>query len=94
MSPALLGRWERHILWHHGSPGLSDVPALSLADILQLHIDGAVHLGPVRIADSQEVWPEAANHVFGQVGQGLADGPPKEKGPNHLVEGSQVIVEL
>lgn len=72
-----------------GAPGFGHVARVAGAVDVQ-HVSAAADRG----AHGQEVRTGTTDGELGQVGQGLADGSPKQEGAHHLVEGGQVLVEL
>ena len=75
-------------------PALVDLGCVSAAcEVFDIIPQWTVDLVPVGLADVQEVWPEPADGVLGDVGQRLAHGGTKEKGADGFVNRSNVAAE-
>lgn len=75
-------------------PALVDLGGISAADkVFDVLPGGAVNLTPVGPADVQEVWPEAADGVLGNVGERLAHGGAKQEGADGLVNTGHIAAE-
>lgn len=75
-------------------PALVDPGGVSAADkVFDVLPDGTVNLTPVGSAHVQEVRPEAADGVLGDVGERLAHGGTEQEGADSLVNAGQVAAE-
>lgn len=73
-------------------PGLVDQKTVPRAgEILHVPSSPAVDVFPDRFADSQEVWPQAADGVFGHVRQRLADGGSERVAAHGLVDACHIL---
>lgn len=72
-------------------PGLVDQKTFPRAgEVLHVPSSPAVDVFPDRLANSQEVWPQTADGVFGDVRQRLADGGSEHVAAHGLVDTRQI----
>lgn len=75
-------------------PALVDLGGVSVADkVFDVLPGGAVDLTPVGLAHVQEVRPEAADGVLGDVGERLTHGGAKQEGADGLVNTGHIAAE-
>lgn len=75
-------------------PALVGHPLVSGAgELFDVHPQRAVDELPVGLAHVQEVGPEAADGVLGDVGQRLAHGGAEQEGTDGFVNGGRVAAE-
>lgn len=75
-------------------PALVDLGGVPAADkVFDVLPGGAVNLTPVWPAHVQEVGPQAADGVLGDVGERLAHGGAKQEGADGLVNAGHVAAE-
>lgn len=60
-------------------------------EVLHVPSSPTVDVFPHRFANSQEVWPQTADRVFGYVRQRLADGGAKHVAAHRLVDAPHIL---
>lgn len=79
-------------LYREPVPGFIDQELVSCAgEVLHVSSGFAVDAIPRRLAHGQEVWPQAANGVLGDVGQGLAGASTEHVAPHRFVDTRHIL---